>query len=66
MLHDIEVLIVNCNFLKDWFDINSANGYLYTKTAIDREIAETISLVIGVEDLNATSETSPQISTSND
>lgn len=38
---------------------------MYTKSSIDREIAETITLVVGVEDLNADNDTRPQMSTSN-
>lgn len=51
-------------FKKDWFYIDSSNGFLYTKSSLDRELVETVNLVIGVEDLNSTLETRPQIATS--
>ena len=59
--------VVDFSLVKGWFDINAVSGFLFTKSSIDRELAETISLVIGVEDLNAaaaaTAEARPQIST---
>jgi hypothetical protein len=48
---------------KDWFDIDN-NGTVFTKSFLDREIAEQISLVIGVEDRNASKNFKPQITTS--
>ena len=55
---------VNLDLVNDWFDIDPFNGTLYTNAQLDREVAEQITLVIGVEDLNATSQFKPQIKTS--
>ena len=49
-------------FLKDWFEIDK-NGTIFTKSLLDRELAEQITLVIGVEDTNASHEFKPQIRT---
>lgn len=51
--------------IKDWFEIDPNNGKLFTKSKIDREIAEIIYLIIGVEDLNAADFYKPQITLSN-
>ena len=50
-------------FLKDWFEIDK-NGTIFTKSLLDREIAEYVTLVIAVEDINASNEFKPQIKTS--
>ncbi|CAF0900840.1 unnamed protein product [Brachionus calyciflorus] len=54
---------IDIKLVKDWFEINPQNGSIYTKENIDREIAETVELVIGVEDLNAAENFKPQIIT---
>ncbi|XP_061191904.1 cadherin-23-like isoform X2 [Saccostrea echinata] len=43
---------VTANHIQDYFDIQTTNGTVYVKSAIDRETAERVELKILVQDLN--------------
>ena len=47
-----------------WFGIHANNGSVFIRNRLDREVAESVRLVVAVEDLNAHVHFRPQISTS--
>lgn len=48
----------------DWFEIDPKTGELFTRVShLDREIAEHVLVLVGVEDVNAAEPYRPQIAT---
>lgn len=60
---------VNAKLVADWFSIDVNSGDIFVASSnhrghLDRELAEFVHLVVGVEDVNASEHFRPQIVTS--